>query len=303
MDRLAAFFSVAPRGWLLLGLVGLAPVVLRGPALTADIAVALGGVLLAFRAYRRFALGLDAAGGLLVAWRAISPLFRAGARAPADGSPRFAVRARAETREARPVADARDVVFRYREKGEAVLRGVNLRITGGERILLEGGSGGGKSTFASILAGVRTPESGLVLVGGLDLATLGPREWRRQIVATPQFHENHVLTSTFAFNLLMGRRWPPEPRDIADAEAVCAELGLDGLLARMPSGLGQTVGETGWQLSHGERSRLYIARALLQDAELIVLDESFAALDPESLRAALACVRARAKTLLVIAHP
>jgi len=81
------------------------------------------------------------------------------------------------------------------------------------------------------------------------------------------------------------------------------ELGLGDLLARMPAGLQQMVGESGWQLSAGERSRLYIARALLQRAELVVLDESFAALDPESLRQALACVLKRARTLLVIAHP
>jgi ATP-binding cassette subfamily B protein len=70
----------------------------------------------------------------------------------------------------------------------------------------------------------------------------------------------------------------------------------------MPSGMLQMVGETGWQLSHGERSRLYIARALLQNADLVVLDESFAALDPENLQLVLQCVLKRAPTLLVIAH-
>jgi ATP-binding cassette subfamily B protein len=63
------------------------------------------------------------------------------------------------------------------------------------------------------------------------------------------------------------------------------------------------VGEMGWQLSHGERSRLFIARALLQEAEVVILDESFAALDPETLQRALLCVIQRAKTLVVIAHP
>jgi ATP-binding cassette subfamily B protein len=63
------------------------------------------------------------------------------------------------------------------------------------------------------------------------------------------------------------------------------------------------VGEGGWQLSHGERSRLYIARALLQQADLIILDESFAALDPLNLERALQCVFRRAPALLVIAHP
>jgi ATP-binding cassette subfamily B protein len=65
----------------------------------------------------------------------------------------------------------------------------------------------------------------------------------------------------------------------------------------------QMIGETGWQLSHGEKSRLYIARSLLQDANLVILDESFAALDPETLQLALGCALRRAKALLVIAHP
>ena len=63
------------------------------------------------------------------------------------------------------------------------------------------------------------------------------------------------------------------------------------------------VGESGWQLSHGERSRLFLARALLQEPELLVLDESFAALDPETLRRCLQRVLDRARTLVVIAHP
>jgi ABC-type multidrug transport system fused ATPase/permease subunit len=101
----------------------------------------------------------------------------------------------------------------------------------------------------------------------------------------------------------LGRRWPPRPEDLEAARDVCGALGLDGLLSRMPAGLQQLIGETGWQLSHGERSRLYLARALLQGADLLVLDESFAALDPETLRRSLGCVLDRAPTVLVIAHP
>ena len=63
------------------------------------------------------------------------------------------------------------------------------------------------------------------------------------------------------------------------------------------------MGETGWQLSHGERMRLFLARALLQDPELLVLDESFAALDPENLRRTLAAVRRRRAAVVAIAHP
>jgi ATP-binding cassette, subfamily B, bacterial len=102
---------------------------------------------------------------------------------------------------------------------------------------------------------------------------------------------------------LLGRAWPPRREDIAEAEAVCRELDLGPLLARMPSGLQQLVGESGWQLSHGERGRLFIARSLLEPFSVRVLDESFAALDPETLVRALACVLRRAETLVVIAHP
>jgi ABC-type bacteriocin/lantibiotic exporter with double-glycine peptidase domain len=178
-----------------------------------------------------------------------------------------------------------------------------LRIWRGDRVLLEGPSGGGKSTFASLLVGLRVPQAGVLLLDGLDRRTLGPDGWRRRIVAAPQFHENHVLTETFGFNLLMGRRWPPTEEDLRDAETVCRDLGLDEVLARMPAGLQQMVGESGWQLSHGERSRLFIARAILQGADVVVLDESFAALDPRTLERSLRCVLARAKTLVVIAHP
>ena len=105
------------------------------------------------------------------------------------------------------------------------------------------------------------------------------------------------------FNLLMGRRWPPSAPDTRDAMDVCRALGLDDLLRRMPAGMNQMLGETGWRLSHGERSRVYIARALLQDAKVIVLDESFAALDPRTTEQCLRAVFERSPALVVIAHP
>jgi ATP-binding cassette subfamily B protein len=183
------------------------------------------------------------------------------------------------------------------------LQGIDLVVRPGDRILLEGSSGGGKSTLGALLSGLREPDQGLLLLGGLDRPTLGLAGWRRRVAAAPQFQENHVFSATFAFNLLMGRAWPASPADLAEAEAVCRELGLGDLLERMPGGLMQMVGETGWQLSHGERSRVYLARALLQNVDLIVLDESFAALDPGNLQKALRCVNARARAVLVIAHP
>jgi ATP-binding cassette subfamily B protein len=261
---------------------------------------------LAYRAFHKLATGVWHLAGAAMAWEQVAPLFHAATRPEVSGAPAFALTPLSSGSSANgstPVLEAHELVFRYRDRGAPVLQGCNLRIRTGDRLLLEGTSGGGKSTLASLLSGLRVPESGLLLLQGLDRQTLGAKGWRRRVVAAPQFHENHVLTETFAFNLLMGRRWPPQPADVEAAESICRELGLDDLLSRMPAGLWQLVGETGWQLSHGERSRLYIARALLQGADLIVLDESFAALDPETLQRCLRGVLQRAATLLVIAHP
>ena len=177
-----------------------------------------------------------------------------------------------------PLLTAQALVFRYHDQARPILQNCNLRIYTGERLLLEGPSGGGKSTLAALLAGLRMPSTGVLTLGGHDWRMVDVAAWRRQVVIVPQFHENYVLTGTLAFNLLLGRHWPPTAEELTMAEAICRELGLGDLLDRMPAGLQQMVGESGWRLSHGERSRVYIARALLQGADLMILDESFAAL-------------------------
>ncbi len=292
----AALLALVPRGWLVVALLGLAPAFVRGDASTARIAIAVGGMLLAYRALKRCAAGAWQIAGAAVAWERVSVLFHSASRKDLIGSLQGA------TTTAGSGMEARDLTFRYSDKTPPVLRGCSLRIAPGERVVLEGASGGGKSTLVSLLAGLREPGSGQVLADGFGRQTVGDASWRKYIAAAPQFHENHVLAETFAFNLMMGRHKTPSPRDFPEAEAICRELGLGDLLERMPAGLLQMVGETGWQLSHGERSRLYIARALLQDAGLVVLDESFAALDPVNLQHALKCVVERARSLLVIAH-
>jgi ATP-binding cassette, subfamily B, bacterial len=169
--------------------------------------------------------------------------------------------------------------------------------------LIEGASGSGKSTLGNVIAGLHPATGGLVLTQGLDLATAGPSRWRKQVATAPQYHQNHILAATLLFNLLIGRNWPLQAGDAQEAAAVCEELGLGPLLERMPAGMMEQVGETGWQLSQGERSRVFLARAILQQAPLVILDESFAALDPETLEQCLRCVLKRAPSLLVIAHP
>ena len=310
----AALLALIPRGWLVLGLAALIPAFARGGNSTAQIAIAVGGMLLAYRAFRRLSAGAWQLAGAAVAWQRVAVLFNSARpepnrdpQPPSDPQPSSDPQRSSDPqppsdREGVGLVDARDLTFRYNHRTEPVLRGCSFKISSGDRLVLEGASGGGKSTLVSLLSGLREPNSGRLLMNGFDRQSLGAEEWRKYIAAAPQFHENHVLAETFAFNLFMGRRGIIGPQDLAEAEAICSELGLAELLERMPAGLLQMVGETGWQLSHGERSRLYIARALLQNSELIVLDESFAALDPENLQRAVECVVKRAKSLLVIAH-
>ena len=303
MDRAATILlALAPRGWLVLGLLALGPAFVTGQGTPESLALSLGGLLLAFRALQKLAFGTAHLVAARVAWKQVAPILRAAARAEPAGGAAEALASRG-TPPGQPVLEARDVHFAHAGRPDPVLHGLSLEIRSGERLLLEGPSGGGKSTLASLLSGLREPRSGHLVLHGLDARTWGPAAWRRRVAAAPQFHENHVLTETLAFNLLLGRRWPPREEDFAEAERLCRELGLGGLLDRMPAGLQQMLGEGGWQLSHGERSRLFMARALLQGSDLVLLDESFAALDPESLDRCLRCVLARAPTLLVIAHP
>ncbi len=304
MDHVSAWLAtVMPRGWLLVGVFVLAVDVVPGAATSAGLAVTISGILLAYRAFRRLSVGLTGLADAAIAWQTVAPLAAAAHKntrsagtllsvppPPALGSPRTAV-------------DVRDVTFRYRDQGEPVLRSCNLRIHRGASVLLEGPSGGGKTTLASLVAGLRAPASGVVLIDGLDRSVVNAEAWRQRIVMTPQSHDNYLFSGSLAFNLLMGRRWPPLESDFADAEEVCRELGLGDLLDRMPSRLNQTVGETGWQLSQGERTRVYLARALLQRSEVLVLDESFSALDPESVDRVIRCVQRRTPTVLAIAHP
>jgi ATP-binding cassette subfamily B protein len=308
--QLNAFVS---RGWIIVGLVGLAIPFIAGSPSPQAMAISLGGVLLASQALGKLTSGAQSLTGLMIAWQQVGPLFEAAARprenmalgfVPPERKPaQLPNQALQSEPGEQPLLLARDVAFRYRPQGRPVIQECDLQINLGDRLLLEGPSGGGKSTLASILTGLRQPESGSLLLWGFDRQILGAEEWRRRVVMAPQFQENHVFSDTFAFNLLMGRRWPPTPEDLTEAESICRELGLGELLDRMPSGFQQMVGESGWQLSHGERSRLFIARTLLQDADLVILDESFGALDPENLYRALQCVLKRASTALVIAHP
>jgi ATP-binding cassette subfamily B protein len=311
VDVKDAQVRLMPASWYVVGACTLLPTLLEIGNAASSLAIAVGGMLLGGGALARLSSGMEQLASAASVWSEVKPLYAAAATPQVQPSPVFvashlleADQAAVDERGAElPLIDASDLVFGYPARPQPVLRGGSLRVELGDRILLEGPSGGGKSTLVSILSGLRRPQSGLLLLEGLDWQTVGPEGWRRRIAAAPQYHENHVFTETFLFNLLIGRRWPPTEADIVEAEEVCEALGLGDVLRRMPSGMMQTIGESGWRLSHGEQSRLFIARALLQNAKVIVLDESFAALDPKTVEQCLACVFERAPALLVVAHP
>ena len=299
-DRLdgaaAALAVLLPRGWLLVAVAALLPHAAEARARPAAFAASIGGLLFVAAALRKLAQATPALGSAAIAWRNLRLL---AAGSPAVPPPVPARR----TEDGAPLVEARELAFRYPGRPAPVLDGCSFVLRAGDRVLLEGASGGGKSTLAALLAGLRAPATGELRLHGVEQAALGLDRWRAHVGAAPQFHDNHVFSASLLFNLLLGRAWPPRAEDVAEAEAVCRELDLGPLLARMPSGMEQLVGESGWQLSHGERGRLFIARALLQPLEARILDESFAALDPATLERAIACVLARAKTLIVVAHP
>jgi ATP-binding cassette subfamily B protein len=299
-DRSATRCSVLiPGGWTLLSLAGLAVGLTHNTSYS--LAVSLGGILLGTQALNKLASGFGDLASAWVAWGRIAPIFKAAGRPGMAVSP--AAMTASSAKQATPLIEAHELTFQYGNRAQKAIDKCDLKICPGDRILLEGPSGGGKSTLASLLGGLRSPTDGLLLSQGLDRQTIGTSGWHQRVAVAPQFHENYVFNDTMAFNLLTARGWPPRDQDLEEAEELCRQLGLGALLDQMPAGLSEMLGESGWQLSHGERSRLFIARALLQGAELVVIDEALASLDPPILHSTVQVMSNWAQSILVIAHP
>lgn len=303
INRYAIALDVLRRVWPWAGLLALAPGLIVGDAGAASLAVGAGGVLLGATALSRWVDASAQIAAALVAWRRVAPFWDAAGRPSAPGSLALQPVLDEAPASAMPLLHASSLTYRHAAREVAAVDQAELVVRSGDRVLLCGPSGSGKSTLAAILSGVRPMQGGLLFFRGLDIGSVGLENWRRRVLLAPQFHDNHIFVGTLAYNLLLGRGWPASPADLEEARAVCRGVGLGPLLARMPLGLNQPVGETGWQLSHGERTRVYLARTILQQPAVTILDETFAALDPATLLASIRFVRERADALLVIAHP
>jgi ATP-binding cassette subfamily C protein len=185
-----------------------------------------------------------------------------------------------------------------KKRGPNVLNDLDLEIAAGSVVALVGTSGAGKSTVADLIMGLQVPDAGSLTVDGQTLT--GPRlaAWRRSVAYIPQ--ENFLFNQNIRANLLWSA---PHATDV-DLRRVLAMTGADCLVASMPDGLDTMVGERGARLSGGERQRLILARAVLRNPALIILDEATNALDQESERAVWAIIdRLRGSTtVVVIAH-
>lgn len=189
-----------------------------------------------------------------------------------------------------------DVHFSYGER--EVLRGVSFRMPRGSVTALVGPSGSGKSTVAQLVARFWTPQAGTVLVDGRDATELDEESWLRNIAIV--FQSVTLFDDTVMNNIRVGREGATDDEVRAAAHAAHC----DEFIERLPSGWDTRLGENGSRLSGGERQRLSIARALLKDAPIVLLDEATSSLDPENetlVQEAIGRLVA-GKTVLVIAH-
>ena len=200
------------------------------------------------------------------------------------------------------VLNVNQISFAY-SNSQPTLHNLSLYLQQGQQYLLQGESGSGKSTLLALLAGQASPHQGWLLCNDRDLPSMGHRHWRKTICWVPQYHDNYMFSATLLFNLLLGRSWPPTQKDVDDAEMACEKLGLTPLLKKMPAGILQSVGEMGWQLSQGERSRVFLARALLQNPDFLLLDESLGALDSATSLQILGNLKNEPSATLLCMHP
>lgn len=294
--RLLSAFALNFTGWI--QAVTSVAVLIVGAYLAADGKLTLGALIACTIIAGRAVAPLTQLAGLLTRYHTATTALNALNKimeAPVEREPgrTFVSRPRFEGR-----VDARGVTFRYPGQEVDALREASFAITPGMRIGIVGRMGSGKTTFAKLLIGLYHPRAGNLLVDGIDTRQIDPADLRRNIGYMPQ---NVVLFSgSIRQNLTMGA---PQADDAAMLRAVQL-VGLDEHINRNPLGFDMAVGERGDALSGGQKQAVALARALLADPPILLLDEPTASMDTgteEQFKARLVGTLA-GRTLIVITH-
>ncbi|CAN5696661.1 ABC transporter ATP-binding protein [soil metagenome] len=191
-----------------------------------------------------------------------------------------------------------DVRFAYEDAAGEVLRGVDFEVEAGSRVALVGVSGAGKTTVTALIARLYDPQEGRVLIDGRDIKEFTLKSLRDEITFVPQ--DPMLFRATVADNISYGK--PTAIRE--EIEAVANLAGADDFVREMPEGYDTMLSERGESLSGGQRQRISIARAMLRDTPILILDEPQAGLDAEAANAVEESWRAltAGRTTFVIAH-
>jgi subfamily B ATP-binding cassette protein MsbA len=253
----------------------------------------VGFVAILYRLQPRV-LGLAAARSQLLGLAAtvleVTDLLAVGSDAPARRGRRFAG-LRASIR-------FENVGFTYPEAEEPALAEVSFTIPRGGMVAIVGRSGAGKSTLLDLLLGFHEPQEGTILVDGTPLRELDKASWRSRLAAVGQ--DPYVFDASVRENILYGRPEASDEAVVAAARLACA----DGFIRDLPQGYDTVIGDRGVRLSGGQRQRLALARALVRDPDVLILDEATNALDSLTERACQEALERYAgeRTVVVVAH-
>lgn len=192
-----------------------------------------------------------------------------------------------------------NIYWKYTKAKENVLEGTELVIKRGEAVAFIGASGAGKTTLADLIMGLLKPQSGTILMDGIDVFTI-PHHWAKIIGYVPQ--SVFLIDDTVRNNVAFGLKGN-EIHDKKVWEAL-KQAQLEDFVKKLPHGLDTMVGERGVKFSGGQRQRIAIARALYENPDILVLDEATSALDNETETAVMGAINALqgSKTLIIVAH-
>ncbi len=192
----------------------------------------------------------------------------------------------------------RDVSFTYPETDSPVLQGLDLELAAGGKLALIGPSGSGKTTLLQLLLKFRSPDAGEINLGGIPYASISGEALRGRIAVATQY--NHLFNASIRDNLLLAN----PGANHAAIEAACRQAMLHDFITTQPEGYATRVGELGLRLSGGQVRRLAVARALLKNAPILILDEPTEGLDPHTEQAMMQNILqwSEGRSLLLVTH-